>query len=279
VRPLAVKIQERPRKINAHEELVVCFDVGKNALHLRQGAPDRQVTLSIERKADQIEEKLSELNEYADEQGLEGLCVVFEPTSGYDQELLCLARLNGHRTTYVNTEHGSKMSVIGSGDTNKTDPDDARAFSLVAQIDQTQTARPLEGRHGLLRQLGQMYEEEDTRVVKARTRFHHVLKQLFCDYEKRAQFLFDSTGTAVMKEYAWDPQAIVEDGCERFCERIKRHVKQVRWSTLDELYEHAQRSARAMAFKLLIDVETASKAALGRLPAPQPSQRADRRAN
>jgi len=45
-----MKIQELPRKINAHEEWVVCFDVGKDvlegyALHLRQGAPDRQITL------------------------------------------------------------------------------------------------------------------------------------------------------------------------------------------------------------------------------------------
>ncbi len=179
-----MKVQDLPRKINAHEELVVCFDVGKDALegyalHLRQGAPDRQITLSIERKADQIEDKLSELADYADEENLEGRCVICEPTGGYDQELLRLARLNGHRTAYVNTEHGSKMSVIESGDTNKTDRADARALSLVAEIDRTQTARPLEGKHGLLRQLGQMYEEEDEHVVKARTKFHHVLKQLF----------------------------------------------------------------------------------------------------
>jgi len=244
-----MKIQELPRKINAHEELVVCFDVGKDALegyalHLRRGAPDRQITLSIDRKTNQIEEKLDELADYADEENLEGLCVICEPTGGYDQELLRLARLNGHRTAYVNTEHGAKMSVIDSGDTNKTDPDDARALSLVAEIDRTQAARPLEGEHGLLRQLGRMYEAEDTRVVRTRTRFHHVLKQLFCDYEKRAQFLFDSTGTAVMEEYAWDPQAIIEDGYDRFCRRIKRHVKQARWSTLEDLYEQAQRSAK-----------------------------------
>lgn len=244
-----MNIQELPRRINAHEELVVCFDVGKDALegyalHLREGAPDRQITLSIERKTDQIESKLNELADYADEQGLRGLCVVCEPTGGYDQELLRLARLSGHRTAYVNTEHGAKMSVIESGDTNKTDPADARALSLVAEIDRTQAARPLEGEHGLLRQLGRMYEEEDEHVVRTRTRFHHVLKQLFCDYEKRSQFLFGSTGTAVMKEYAWDPQAIINEGYDRFCQKVKNHVKQARWSTLEDLYEQAQRSAK-----------------------------------
>jgi len=47
-----------------------------------------------------------------------------------------------------------------------------------------------------------------------------------------------------VEEYAWDPEAILEDGCEQFCERIKRHVKQARWSTLEALYEQAQRSSR-----------------------------------
>lgn len=47
-----------------------------------------------------------------------------------------------------------------------------------------------------------------------------------------------------MEEYAWDPQAIVQDGYERFCDRIKSHVKRARWSTLEALYKQAQRSAR-----------------------------------
>ena len=155
-----------------------------------------EITVSIDRKADQIEEKLRELSDYTDEHGLEGLCVVCEPTGGYDEELLRLARQQGHETAYVNTEHSAKMSSVESGDTNKTDPADARAMSLVAQVDRTQTHRALEGEYGLLRELGQMYEDEDRQATRARTRFHHVLKRLFCDYEKDADFLFDSTGTA-----------------------------------------------------------------------------------
>lgn len=244
-----MKVQDLPRKVNADDQLVVCFDVSKErldgyAIHVRSGAADREITVSIDRKADQIEEKLSELSDYADDHGLEGLCVVCEPTGGYDEELLRLARQQGHETAYVNTEHSAKMSSVESGDTNKTDPADARAMSLVAQVDRTQTHRALEGEYGLLRELGQMYEDEDRQATRARTRFHHVLKWLFCDYEKDADFLFDSTGTAVMEEYAWDPEAIVQDGYERFCERIKSHVKRAQWSTLEALFEQAERSAK-----------------------------------
>jgi transposase len=244
-----MNVQDLPRRINANDELVVCFDVNKEkldgyAIHSRMGASDREITVTIDRRADQIEEQLSELSSYADEHGLDGLCVVCEPTGGYDQELLRPARKQAHRTAYVNTEHSAKMSTVESGDTNKTDPADARAMSLVAEVDRTQAHRTLEGEYGLLRELGQMYEDEDRQAVQVRTRFHHALKKLFCDYEKDADFLFGSTGTAVMEEYAWDPQAIVQDGYERFCERIKSHVKNARWATLEALYDQAQRSAR-----------------------------------
>ena len=70
---------------------MVCFDVSKEKLdrygtHPRPGATDRETTVTIERKADQIEEQLSELASYAEEHGLNGLCVVCEPTGGYDRE-------------------------------------------------------------------------------------------------------------------------------------------------------------------------------------------------
>ena len=101
-----LKIEHIPQTVNPSANLICCFDVGKDALegyalHLCQGASDRQITLSIERKTDQIEEPLNALYDYADRQGLKGLCVVCEPTGGYDQELLRLARLNGHRAAYT----------------------------------------------------------------------------------------------------------------------------------------------------------------------------------
>jgi len=244
-----MNVQDLPRKINAADQLVVCFDVSKDrldgyAIHVRRGAVDREITVSIERKTDQIEEQLQELDDYAERHDLSGLCVVCEPTGGYDKELLRLARQQGHETAYVNTEHTAKMSTVESGDTSKTDRGDARTMSLIAEVDRTQDHRSLNDEYGRLRELGQVYDDSSREATRARTRFHHVLKRLFCDYEKSADFLFGNTGTAVMEEYAWDPEAILEEGYDRFCERIKRHVKRVRWSTLKALYEQARRSSR-----------------------------------
>lgn len=111
-----MNIQDLARRINANDELVVCFDVSKKklngyAIHSRTGASDREITVTIKRKADQIEEQFSELSDYADEHGLDDLCVVCEPTGGYDQELLRLARKHGHRTAYVNLSRGLNRLV------------------------------------------------------------------------------------------------------------------------------------------------------------------------
>jgi transposase len=244
-----MNVQDLPRKINAADQLVVCFDVSKDhldgyAIHVRRGAVDREITVSIDRKADQIEDQLDELAGYAEKHDLSGLCVVCEPTGGYDEELLRLARHQGHETAYVNTEHTAKMSTVESGDTGKTDPSDARTMSLIAAVDRTQDRRDLAGEHGQLRELGQIYDDSSRQATRARTRFHDVLRRLFCDYDKSSSFLFGKTGAAVMEEYAWDPEAILEDSYERFCERIKAHVKQARWSTLEALYEQARRSAK-----------------------------------
>lgn len=244
-----MNVQDLPRKINAADQLVVCFDVSKErldgyAIHVRRRAVDREITVAIDRRTDQIEEQLNELAQYAERHDLNGLCVVCEPTGGYDEELLRLARQQGHETAYVNTEHTAKMSTVESGDTGKTDQGDARTMSLIAKVDRTQDHRRLDDQYGRLRELGQIYDDSSRQATRARTRFHHVLKRLFCDYEKSADFLFGKTGAAVMEEYAWDPEAILEDGYDRFCERIKRHVKQARWSTLEALYGQAQRSSR-----------------------------------
>jgi len=180
-----MNVQDLPRKINAADQLVVCFDVSKDhldgyAIHVRRGAVDREITVSLDRKADQIEEQLGELADYADRHDLSGLCVVCEPTGGYDEELLRLARQQGHETAYVNTEHTAKMSTVESGDTGKTDPADARTMSLIAAVDRTQDRRKLDGEYGRLRELGQIYDDSSRQATRARTRFHPARVSITC---------------------------------------------------------------------------------------------------
>jgi len=138
----------------------------------------------------------------------------------------------------------ANASVIESGDQGKTDPMDARAIAMVAEMDKTQTRRVLEGEHALLRELGRMYEAEDQAVVRSRCRMHDLLQKLFCDLEKDEDFVFSPTGGAMAELYGWNPQKIVEDGFERFRRKMKEKVKGVDEATLQSLFEQAERSIR-----------------------------------
>jgi transposase len=121
---------------------------------------------------------------------------------------------------------------------------DARVIAMIGEMDKTQEQRVLEGEHALLRELGRMYEAETEAVVRARCRLHDLLRKLFCDLEKGKKFVFSNTGGAVAELYGWNPQKIVQDGLERFRQKMKQKVKGVHESTLKELWRQAESSVR-----------------------------------
>ncbi len=247
-----LNVRQIDREVNTDQRLTVCVDVSRDwldgfALHTH-GARGGASTIDVRCRntMETIEQQPSELYEYAQETGLEGLCVVCEPTGGFERKLLRSARHLGHQTAYVNSEHVARLSVVESGDTGKTDPSDARVISLVAQLNRTQKNRVLKGEYLLLRQLGKDYDDEERLCVQARCRIIKVIRELFCDYGKNTEFIFLSTGCALMEEYRWNPHKIVEDGFDRFRSRIKAHVKQVREKTIGELWTQAKSSARQL---------------------------------
>lgn len=243
-------ITEIHEEIHAQSRLVVGIDVSKDKLnvyaeHADPGSGTRaELDDQIRNQTSAIETMLDEWADYANQNGLDGLLVVCEPTGGQEKRLLQTARRLGHETAYVNGEHVAKASVIESGDQGKTDPMDARVIAMVAEMDKTQEERVLEGEHALLRELGRQYEAETEAVVRARNRLHDILGKLFCDYDKSKRFVFESTGAAMAEVYGWNPYAIVEDGFETFRRKIKQEVKRVRESTLKELWAQAKQSTR-----------------------------------
>ncbi|MCS4039958.1 IS110 family transposase [Salinibacter ruber] len=237
-------------EVHTENLLVVGVDVSKDKLDLYAEHTDpsenrrQELDSQIPNRSDEIEAMLCEFASYAEERGLEGLLVICEPTGGYEDQLFEAARRLGHETAYANGEHVSKASVIESGDPGKTDSMDARVIAMIGQMDKTQDERVLEGEHALLRELGRMYEAEDQAVVRARCRLHDLLRKLFCDLEKGKKLVFSTTGRAVAKLYGWNPQNIVDDGQERFRQKMKEKVKGVHEATLETLWEQANRSVR-----------------------------------
>lgn len=243
-----LNITDVRKEVHTENLLVIGVDVSKDTLDAfakhAQEEGHQELNAQIPNRTAKIEAMLEEFSAYAKEVGLEGLLIVCEPTGGYEEKLLEAARRLGHQTAYVNAEHVANASVIESGDQGKTDPMDARVIAMVAEMDKTQEERVLQGEHALLRELGRQYEAEDQAVVRARTRLHDLLKKLFLDLEKSKSFVFSNTGGAVAELYGWNPQAIIEGGFASFRQKMKEKVKQVRESTLEELWAQAKRSAR-----------------------------------
>ena len=64
----------------------------------------------------------------AEQEGFHGVCVICEPTGGYEKLLLRKAREFGFFTEYVNGEATNKAKVIDSSNSGKNDQKDAREY-------------------------------------------------------------------------------------------------------------------------------------------------------
>jgi hypothetical protein len=101
--------------------LPITFDVGMDSLYaytelpLATNARDC-VEQTISNRNLPILKALEHFKSLALQHGLAGLCVLCEPTGGYERRLLRLARQAGHFTAYLNAESVRKLRVVQSND-------------------------------------------------------------------------------------------------------------------------------------------------------------------
>lgn len=230
------------------DELLACFDVSKASLNLFTRFKRADQTYCIEdeiaNSTDAIEHLLRRLNGIALEANLEHLRVLCEPTGGYEQKLLRTARGLGYRTALISSEHVAQLGKVESNDTGKTDLKDPRVMHLVARLGKTQTHRHLPEPYRRLRRLTEYYNDDDLARSAVRSRFLALLQDLFPDYDKSATFTFDTTGRGLMRAYGFSPYRIMRAGYSRFERKMKRHVRWVRYATLDHLFQCARQSVR-----------------------------------
>lgn len=247
-----LKIEHASSAINATSRLTCCFDVSKRSLSLYAEYQTEQSTSlqacrledEIPNQTHAIERSLKRLEHVADEAGLSGLAVLAEATGGYERKLLETARRLGHKTALVSPEHVAKLKAVESNDTGKTDRKDPRVMHLVARLGKTQIHRHLPEVYRCLRRLTVYYDEDEETLTATRQRIESTVEDLFPDYDKSATFTFNSTGTALMDAYAFNPYRIARAGYTRFKKAIKRRVRGTRFATLEHLFERAEQSVR-----------------------------------
>ena len=197
--------------------LDVCADISKAKLNVYFELGDRAFDDVWPNSTRQIEKKLRQCERLAQEHGLRGLRVVCEPSGGYEKKLLQTARRLGHLTAYVNGEAVAKFRVVETNDNGKTDIKDPHIISTLAKLNKT---------------------------LRVRGRLHRCLLELFCDYSCAKDFLYSTSGRALVDKYGCSPYRIIRAGRKRFEKAMRRRAPRIRQTTLDRLWENATASAR-----------------------------------
>jgi transposase len=226
--------------------LSVTFDAGKDALYAYTELPAQANAVNcleetIANRNQPILKALEQFKNLAVQQGYAGLCVLCEPTGGYERRLLRLARQSGHFTAYLNAESVRKLRVVQSNDPTKSDLKDPKTMFVLAKLGKTLTHRNLCGPWLVLRETHAYYEAQDVRNVALRCQVHRVLIQLFCEFSFKKDFLFESQALPhLVREFGLNPYRIVDAGQAVFFRKMKKHGVCLR--TLERLWQDAQRS-------------------------------------
>ncbi len=139
-------------------------------------------------------------------------------------------------------ENVSKLKVVESNDTGKTDEKDPRVILMLWKLGKTLTDRVIRGEYLLLRENNRIYDVEEKEQVRVRNRIHECLMELFCDYSFKKDFLYGKSGRALIELYGCSPYRIDRSGWIRFRRRMKREVPGIREDTLRRLWDDASTS-------------------------------------
>lgn len=239
-----MKMTPRSPDRNASSRLHVGFDVGRTTLNCCFEIAGDLYEDEFRNLTPTIEKKLEEIQRLAAREGFEQLEIVCEPTGGYHNKLLRTARRLGHHTSYVNVEAVSKFRVVESNDSGKSDVKDPRVIATLARLGKTLKHRVLSEGYLVLRRLGRSYDEAERELVRCRCRIHDVLKELFCDYSFKKDFLYGASGRALVSKYGLNPYRIVSAGKERFRGTMKRACPRVQNRSIERLWQDAVSSSR-----------------------------------
>jgi transposase len=229
---------------NSEKLVILAFDVSQDRLDLYTIIRGRSMKRAFPNRILSIEWQLNLLSTAARQAGAEQVLVVAEASGGYQDPLFRAALRLGLKTALVSGEAVSKMRVVESNDTGKTDIKDPRVIHLLATLGKTLQHRILDESYELLREWNRIYEAADCGVVEAKCSIHKQIKTLFPDFDFTKDFLYGASGQALVKGFGANPYKIVAVTSERFARGMKRLAPRIRTRSIERLCEQARSSAR-----------------------------------
>jgi len=224
--------------------LVICIDVSKNALDIYISEHGEVFKDHFPNNTLKIEKKLADYERLAQKWGFSGLQLIAEPTGTYHRKLFRVARRTGHSTAYVNAESVSKLRVVESNDSGKTDTKDPRIIWLLSRLNKTLRHRILPEGYQLLREYNQIWDDDELEIVRIKGHLHRYLDDLFSDYSFKSEFIYSRSGQGLVQLYGANPYRIVRSSRKRFLIRMRKAVSGIQTRTLERLYSDAETSVR-----------------------------------
>lgn len=228
-------------------QINICCDVGMDQIHLvcpPLGELPFAQSLTMDNRSDPIRTELERIRNSATSDEISRLQIVVEPTGIYHHLLTRIARELGYRTALVNAEHVVKMRTVIFGDSGKTDQRDPLAIAAVADQGRLIADRVLPEAFQLLRGWSSLYQVAENAIIEAKGRVHRALKYLFPDFDFSSDFLYGSSGQAVMECYQLDPHRIADETPARMFRRLRRRSRVLR-SSVVRLISQARSSIRS----------------------------------
>lgn len=223
---------------------IFACDVSQDSINLYVELGTSSIERDFENRTKAIEHELRRLKGAAQGAGFSRILLVVEPTGVYHNTLLRAARRLDLETAWANPEAVSKMRVIETNDSGKTDEKDPRVISTLASIGKTLKHRILEEPYSLLREWNRIYEAADTGVVEAKCAIHNQLKALFPDFSFSKDFLYSPSGDALMKCYGCNPYRLVRAGAKRFFKTMRKAAPRIQRTSLERLLNDAKSSVK-----------------------------------
>jgi transposase len=229
-------------KINLQKVMDVSVDVHKDTLNFFFEAGGKEYTDECDNRTTTIVKRLESYHKIALEHGYQSLRIICEPTGHYENKLLRAARSKGFFTSYVNAESVAKFRVIETNDTGKTDTKDPRVIRTLGKLNKIIRHRLMPEEYIMLRKLNSIYDDIDKVIISLRCRIDGLLTELFCDYSFKSEFLYSTSGLALVKHFGANPYRIIKAGFQKFSTRMKKAAPLIRTRSLQRLWRDAQSS-------------------------------------
>jgi transposase len=220
-----MKTNVKTKKINLEKALLVGCDMGKS--EVTAYFEDEAGSLSLAHNDrfrntnSSVLSKIEELERIAKLKGYERICILCEPSGGYEKRLMRMARGRGNLAFYVSSEATSAMRVVESNDSEKSDEKDPRIIHFLGKMDKVLEFREMDDSHSILREMNGIYEDESLKASELKNKISSILERLFSDLDTGREFIYGGTGAALASNFMLSPWRILECGYKGFISRMR----------------------------------------------------------